>query len=166
MSCGCHNCPHDAEIAKLRETCLKCTRCNGDHVKVASWSRVSLDAARDDGCRGLILGRTARDYRPRDPTPCNPVNIPDDVYQYLMAVLEPFAGLDNLGAALVCAMLRGETLTEIARREGVTLQAMHSRWKTLLRRNPIWAAIANGMIGSGRGRKPGKTPGLPSPCAV
>jgi len=156
MAYGCHNCPHDAEIARLRETCLACRRCNGDRVKIGEWTRVSLDAGKDEACAEKILAHVPPDYAPREPAPRSRVDVPDCVLPYLLRVMEPFSGLRDKDVLLLVAMMRGERLVDIARRDGLTLQAVHERWQRMLRKNPIWAAVATGMIGSGRGRKPSK----------
>jgi hypothetical protein len=156
MAFGCHNCPHDAEIARLRETCLACRRCNGDRVKIGNWTRISIDNAKDETASALILSRTPPDYVPRKPSPRSRVDVPEAVRVYLLRAMEPFARLRDNDVLLVAAMMRGERLVDIARRTGESLQTVHARWKSLLRRVPIWEAIATGMIGSGRGRKPGK----------
>ena len=156
MAYGCHNCPHDAEIARLRETCLACKRCNGDKVKIGGWTHVSLDAARDESCRARILAETPPDYAPRAPSPRSRVDVPDFVLPYLLRIMEPFARLRDEDSLLVVAMMRGERLIDIVHRTGLSMQAVHARWKSLTKRNPAWLSLANGMIGSGRGRKPGK----------
>lgn len=156
MAFGCHNCPHDAEIARLRETCLACKRCNGDMVKIGEWTRVSLDAGKDEACAEKILAHVPPDYAPRAPSPRSRVDVPDFVLPYLLRIMEPFARLRAKDLILLASMMRGERLVDIARRTGLTLQAVHSRWQRILCKNPIWAAVATGMIGSGRGRKPGK----------
>ena len=156
MAFGCHNCPHDAEIARLRETCLACKRCNGDMVKIGGWTRVSLDAGKDEACAEKILAHVSPDYAPREPAPRSRVDVPDFVLPYLVRIIEPFARLRAKDVLLLAAMMRGERLVDIARRDGLTLQAVHSRWQRIVCKNPIWAAVATGRIGSGRGRKPGK----------
>ena len=45
-------------------------------------------------------------------------------------------------------------LDEVAKEAGELPQTVHSRWQSLCRREPAFLSLANGMIGSGRGRKP------------
>ena len=156
MSAGCHICPHDAEIARLREICLSCGRCDGERVRLGGWTHVSLDAARDAACMEKMLSMVPADYMPRSPSPRSRVNVPDDVLPYLVAVIEPVTRLKDEHLLLLAAMLRGERLADIARRTGCKLQTVHARWKSLTKRNPIWRALANGKIGLGVGRKPRK----------
>ena len=156
MAYGCHNCPHDAEIARLRETCLACKRCNGDKVKIGGWTHVSLDAAKDEACAEKILAHVPPDYAPRAQSPRSRVDVPDNLLPYLLRIMEPFARLKDEDVVLLAAMMRGERLIDIVHRTGLSMQTVHARWMRILAKNPTWAAIATGMIGSGRGRKPGK----------
>ena len=156
MSAGCHNCPHDAEIRRLRETCLACKRCGGDKVRLGGWTHVSLDAPRDAACAAKMLSMVPADYVPRSPSPRTRVDVPDDVLPYLLRIIEPVTRLKNEHLLLLAAMMRGERLADIAQRTGLSLQTLHARWKSILRQNPIWRTLATGMIGSGRGRKPRK----------
>ena len=75
---------------------------------------------------------------------------------FVRAAIEPFSALSDVDAAIVCRMLRGERLVDIANAQGLALQTVHVRWKSLIKRNPVWKSLANGKIGSGCGRKPGK----------
>lgn len=163
MAFGCHNCPHDAEIARLRKTCLACRRCNGDRVKIGEWTHVSLDAAGDEACAEKILAYVPPDYVPREPSPRSRVDVPDYVLPYLLRIMELFVRLRDKELLLLAAMMRGERLIDIVHRTGLSMQAVHARWKALVERNPVWLSLANGMIGSGRGRKPGKARGSATP---
>ena len=157
MGSGCHRCPHDAEIRRLREACLTCRRCGGDFIKLGSMSHVSLDAARDEKCRHKIELKTAVEYRPPGGASA-PVyrNIPPNVVPWLLDAFRAFADLNEGDAALVVLMMKGKRLVDIARDRGFHVQTVHARWKKIVSKNPVWKAIATGMIGSGRGRKPGK----------
>lgn len=155
MSSGCHKCPHDAEIARLREICVKCKRCNGDLLKVGGdWTRVSIDAARDEACASKILSMTPADYAPHIPSARSRVNVPASVLPYLLRIVEPVTRLNDTDLLLLAAMMKGERLTDFARRTGVTLTAVHARWKKILSHDPMWYALATGNIGKGVGRKP------------
>ena len=122
MSSGCHKCPHDAEIARLREICVKCKRCNGDLLKVGGgWTRVSIDAARDEACASKILSMTPADYAPHIPSARSRVNVPDSVLPYLLRIVEPVTRLNDTDLLLLAAMMKGERITDFARRTGVTL---------------------------------------------
>ena len=153
MAAGCHSCPHGAEIERLRETCLKCKRCDGDFVKLSGLSRVSIDAAGDEACAEKMLSMRSPDYSPGKPS-VSRVDVPKEVLPYLLRIVEPISQLKDKDVLLIVAMLRGERLTDIARRTGRSLQAVHARWKKILRHYPAWKVFATGMIGSGRGRKP------------
>ena len=154
MAAGCHKCPHNAEIERLRETCLGCKRCDGDLVRLSGLSRVSIDAAGDEACAEKMLSMRSPDYSPGEPSPRSRVDVPEKLLPYLLRIVEPVSQLKDEDVLLIVAMMRGERLTDIARRTGVTLSAVHQRWKKILRRYPAWKVFATGMIGSGRGRKP------------
>ena len=57
-------------------------------------------------------------------------------------------------AAIVARMLRGQSLSVIARERGRSLASVHACWKRLIAGNPHFQALANGGIGlRGGGRK-------------
>ena len=143
----CHKCPHNAEIRRLRETCIACVRKGGnkcDDVNCGRWHHVSLDAM-----GGETYGNMSPppDYTPRAPSPPSRVRVPAEVLPYLVKAFEPMTRLTDREASLLAAMMRGETQIEIARRTGVTKAVINLRWRNLVRRNPIWIAVANGFTG-------------------
>ena len=154
---NCCKCSHAKEIARLRDICLNCSigkaECGLSHGGV---SHVSMDAAADGSL--VLRGRVAPDYvRPgrrdeqRIETPLGP-----DERTNLLKVLVKFAelGADWDDAGLICSMLNGKTIDQIARERCVSPQTVHARWTRITTADPTWRSIANGMIGSGRGRKP------------
>ena len=152
MAWGCHNCPHRAQIEAARARCLSCTRCNGDRVHIGTM--IHLDAMKDEHAQEIALALSRSHYNPADDTGDSRADVPADVLPFLERALEPFTRLNDSEALLVCAMLRGETITEIARRIGELPQTTHFRWRRLLQKNPVWRVIATGNIGKGQGRKP------------
>lgn len=151
---NCTKCQHAKEIDRLRDICLGCAiGKDGCGLSNAGRCVVSLDAAKDENCRDLMLSRVAVDYVRRKAGADNLWNVPAAALPYVRAALYPFSALSDSAAALVCRMLRGERLVDIANAQGLTIQTVHARWKSLIRRNPVWKSLANGMIGSGRGRK-------------
>ena len=154
MAYGCHKCPHKEQIEAARSRCLSCTRCNGDRVKIGDASMVHLDAMENEHGVEVALALSRRLYNPADDTGDSRTDVPADVLPWLERALEPFTRLTDPEALLVCAMMRGETVAEIARRIGELPQTTHFRWQRLLQKNPLWRVIANGDIGKGKGRKP------------
>ena len=65
-----------------------------------------------------------------------------------------FSALSYDEAGMVCGMLAGRSLQQIAAERRQKIQTVHARWTSICKRNPAWKSLANGMIGSGRGRKP------------
>lgn len=157
---SCMKCPHRQDIERLREICLNCTigkpECGLSHGGV---SFVSMDAP--DRPDAVLYGRMAPDYVPpgkkvkrqKLDTPLG-----KQERDNLLVLLNKFAelGSDYDDAGLICSMLAGKTIDRIARERGMSIQAVHARWKRIIGDDPTWATLANGMIGKGRGRKPSR----------
>lgn len=146
----CHNCRFDG---KGDPACIACK--GGDGISNKGHTFISIDAARDANAAQLIMGRVACDYRPNEHTHSR-VNVPKEVLPYLEDAIRPFTQLTDKDGLLVLAMMRGETLSDYSERTGAPFQTVYNRWRSLLKRNPIWYAIANGAIGIGRGRRSAK----------
>ena len=82
-------------------------------------------------------------------SPLNP-----DERENLLRVIYMFSSLSYDEAGMVCRMLQGRSLQQIADERGQSIQTVHARWKAITKRNRAWESLANCMIGSGRGRKP------------
>lgn len=155
---NCTKCQHAKEIARLRDICLGCAiGKDGCGLSNSGHCVVSLDAAKDENCRDMILSRVAVDYAPHIPSARSRVNVPDSVLPYLLRIVEHVTRLNDTDLLLLAAMMKGERLTDFARRTGVTLNAVHARWKKILSHNPMWRSLATGKIGKGVGRKPKRT---------
>lgn len=156
---NCCKCAHAGEIARLREICLKCSigkaECGLSHGGV---SFVSMDAAHDPA--SVLRGRVAADYAVPGAREEQKIETPlgDKERQHLLQILTKFAelGANWDDAGLICSMLAGKTLDQLARERGTSPQTLHARWKRIITADPTWKSIANGMIGRGRGRKPGE----------
>lgn len=150
---NCTKCHHAKEIDRLRRICLGCSIGKaGCGLSKAGRSFVSLDAARDANCRDRITKRgVKRDAPAVIESPLNP-----NERENLLRVIYMFASLSYDEAGMVCQMMQGRTIQQIANERGLDIQVVHARWKSITKRNPAWLSLANGMIGSGRGRKPQK----------
>ena len=148
---NCTKCQHAKAIERLRRICLGCAiGKDGCGLSNAGRCVVSLDAARDENCRDRIMQRgTKRDAPALLSSPLNPAE-----RENLLRVIYMFSSLSYDEAGMVCRMMQGCSLQTIAGECGQSLQTVHARWKSLTKRNPAWLSLANGMIGSGRGRKP------------
>ncbi len=148
---NCAKCRHAKEIERLREICLGCAiGKDGCGLSKAGHSVISLDAARDANCRDRIARHgVQRDVPAVVESPLNPAE-----RENLLRVIYMFSSLSYDEAGMVCRMMQGCSLQTIAGECGQSLQTVHARWKSLTKRNPAWLSLANGMIGSGRGRKP------------
>lgn len=79
---------------------------------------------------------------------------PVEVCRLLPKVIKPFAVIGEQDAMLVASMMRGEMIGTIAKRHGLNYESVFLRWQKVKRHNPAFGALANGLMGCGRGRKP------------
>lgn len=163
----CCKCIHQREIdqleterKRLESICRNCIvgkhDCGLSHGGV---SFVSSDAAADPEL--VYRGRIARDWvRPGVPREQPKLETPlgQKERDNLLMLLNKFAQLGSSydDAGLICSMLAGKTIDEIARERNVSEQTLHARWKKICKKDPAWASLANGLIGKGVGRKPTK----------
>ena len=148
---NCAKCRHAKEIERLREICLGCAiGKDGCGLSKAGHSVISLDAARDANCRDRIARHgVQRDVPAVVESPLNPAE-----RENLLRVIYMFSSLSYDEAGMVCRMMGGATIDDVAKEAGELPQTVHSRWQSLCKREPAFLSLANGMIGSGRGRKP------------
>ena len=148
----CHKCPHHRDIERLRSICAACPGASDNFGGDVHFQ------ASPDGTGELVLGngrknRIPPDYSPNTPTKSR-VDVPPQTRTYLFRLLQEFSELTDAQASIACRMLRGETVTQMARGMGMTKEAVFSRWKSLCARSPVWASLANGSMGlRGGGRK-------------
>lgn len=151
----CTTCPHQKQILRLQRICKDCViggkSCGLSNGGVC-W--VHTDAAKNPAT--VYKNRMAPLYRPGGKadmdavkSPCNP----DERDRYLR-LLQIFAELSWDDAGLVCAMLRGMEIDEIAKMRHVKYETIFLRWQKIKKANPAFGALANGLMGCGRGRKP------------
>lgn len=147
----CTKCQHSKEIDRLRQICLGCAIGKPDcGLSHAGRTFISMDAARDEACRDRIVRRgMVRDQPAVLETPLAPKE-----RDHLLQVIYMFSSLSYDEAGMVALMMQGRSLQQIATERGEKLQTVHHRWKAIVKRNKAWESLANGMIGSGRGRKP------------
>ena len=148
---NCTKCQHAKEIARLRDICLGCAiGKDGCGLSNSGHCVISLDAAKDENCRDRITTRGAvRDTPAVLQSPLNPQE-----RENLLRVIYMFSSLSYDEAGMVCRMMQGRSLQQIADERGQSIQTMHARWKAITKRDKAWESLANCMIGSGRGRKP------------
>ena len=142
---NCHSCPHQREIDRLRRICGDCpgSSCDFGHT-------VHIDAAENPQ---TVLRRTdsVMVAAARERT-ASRVNLADPrTVELLKLVVAEFANLTDCEAPVVCRRLRGQENWQIAHEMGVSPQVVWNRWAGLKRRNPIWAALDNGLIGLRKG---------------
>ena len=147
---NCAKCIYAKEIDRLRDICLGCSiGKDGCGLSNAGHSVVSLDAASDEKCKHKIERRRVFTSAPAViETPLGAAE-----RENLLRILYMFSSLSYDEAGTVCSMLAGKSLQQIATDRRQKIQTVHARWKFVCKRNPAWKSLANGMIGSGRGRK-------------
>lgn len=164
---NCLKCPHQREVDRLEKDrkrleaiCRDCIIGNHDcGLSHGGVSFVSSDAAKNPEL--VYKGRIARDWRPSNvpyeqPKVETPLN--REERNNLLLLLNKFAelGASYDDAGLICSMLAGKTIDQIAQERKISEQALHARWKKICKRDPTWESLANGLIGKGVGRKANK----------
>lgn len=159
---NCYKCAHQREIdalvgeqRRLETICRNCIiKEHGCGLSHGGVSFVSSDAAANPEL--VYRGRIAPDYvLPGEKRSVEVLSSPlnGSERNNLLLLLRNFAALSYDDAGLICSMLGGKTIDEVARERNISEQALHARWKKLIRDNPVWASLANGLIGKGVGRK-------------
>jgi len=131
-----------------------CTKCKGACDNFGG--DVHIDAAKDPS---LVL-RHADVDRIADARAATASRVNIDDPKVLEAVLRVVAELGNVTdaqAPVIIRKLRGQANVEIAYGMGLSEQCIWKRWNDLKIKNPIWAALENGLQGKRfGGRKPGQ----------
>ena len=178
----CHKCPHSAEIARLRESCIKCLkrdeeahrRGRGQNRGIANLSSKgrcfeSIDAYPDPD---MVLERRVRTAG-RSGTE-RLTSLPPDAEERLREVLGGFIRLKFIDQMLLVWILRGGTVSSFARMEwmpskvGIRRQTAAAHVDRLKRGLPDLADMIQGLIAANapsgsrkncpkrKGRKDGK----------
>ena len=144
----CHSCPHDREIARLREICAKCTLSD-----VPTHDTFSLDALTDGAIEtGELRARVAADvsavatFNPdeidepaADAAVCVVPTMPDSAEEYVLELMRRFAALTLADVLVLHGLLRGWGIMRMADRYGESKQAIWARVRSALNRHP-WIA--------------------------
>lgn len=85
-----------------------------------------------------------------------PPKVPQSVIPLVRTALDPLLCITPKQACIIVSMMKGRTLKQIAEDSGRSDQSCFSAWKIATETFPAIRSLANGRIGSGRGRKPGK----------
>lgn len=172
----CHRCPHNAEIARLREICSKCELGDGCAVSGTFSLDAMTDGAIDDPRMRARRAAGLRSSASFDPDGLDADDADDadalreeadrDAFTALLAdlsavryervhdlitLVRAFAGLDRREFGLVRHFLNGGTMASYARAYGLSKQTAHARCKALFRRRPVFRSIANGLLGKLKG---------------
>lgn len=156
----CHLCKYNGVNVRLKaegkpldeqaaRACLSCQAVKMEQVHDGlSW--VSLDAAENPAT--VYMGRLAPDYAPNAKVR-HAESVTGDRRDGLLDIIRRFGGIPFGCADVVCGMLAGKTLADMAKESGKSIQVLHGAWKRACAKDPIWRAIENGMMGKGVGRK-------------
>ena len=149
----CHKCPHDREIARLRETCSKCQL--GDKCAVSG--TYSLDNMTEGAIEtGVLRAKVAAgvsvvttfnpdgiDEPSADDTAGRALpSMPESAEEYVLELLRRFASLTLADVLVVHGLLRGWGIVRMADRYGESKQAIWARVRSAIRRHP-WIASLN-----------------------
>lgn len=157
----CHKCPHSAEIARLRDICMKCS---DKEIECQSGigfgnSKVSLDNMVDPDA---ILHRDALKL-PTGGEEKSLTHLPPEVEMRLRDELAAFLRLSFLNQMLLIWIMRGENLSEFSRmdwlpkgaKEGgfISRQAVCERVETLKSTMPDLVGVLEQMIALNSGAR-------------
>ena len=141
----CHNCKHNAEIARLRSICAECRVADGQIS-----GQTSLDAViegTEDGFLKVAPGFSMVSHDdPADkidgevPAP-PPLPFSQETTDALLRLVHEFAVLPPVVAAVFHALLNRRTVADVAKQFGWSKQRVHYYAKTALRRFPMFAAV-------------------------
>ena len=105
-----------------------------------------------DNPDAVLRGRFAPDYAPNEKLR-NREAVSGELRDEILDIIRRFGDIPFGCADIVCGMLAGKTLADMAKESGRSIQALHATWKRVCEKDPIWRAIENGLIGKGVGRK-------------
>lgn len=142
----CHSCPHNREIERLRKICGACLGSSDNFG-----GDVHIDAAENPA---TVMKRVDPIYTNRERTATQIDGMKPETAELLKRIVAEFAQLSDTEAPVVARKLRGQENWQIAHEMGLSKQVVWQRWNGLKKKNPIWAALDNGLIGKrGGGRK-------------
>ena len=147
----CHSCPHDREIARLRETCVKCRLSD-----VAVSGTTSLDAITDGALEtGQLQAKIAagvssvatfnpdeQDASADDAAGRVAPSMPEEAEEYVLELLRRFASMTLADVLVVHGLLRGWGIMRMADVYGESKQAISARVKKAIQRNPWISPLA------------------------
>lgn len=148
----CHSCPHDREIARLRETCAKCQL--GDKCAVSGTysldnmteGAIETGALRAKVAAGVSVVTTFNpdgiDEPPANDTAGRAVpSMPESAEEYVLELLRLFASMTLADVLVVHGLLRGWGIMRMADEYGESKQAISARVRLAIRRHPWIASL-------------------------
>lgn len=149
----CTNCKHNREIERLRNICAACSGPSSDFGRNA---HIGANKPPDAIMRHADMDKIAQSRA----NTATRINVADETTaELLMRVVQEFATLSDAEAPIVARRLRGQENWQIAHEMRLSKAVVWERWDGLKKRNPIWGALDNGLIGKRKGgRKPEARP--------
>lgn len=131
----CHTCPYDGKRDNI------CIECNGASDNFGGMVHLDAYDERDLADKKLKIDpifsfrEATRKY--------SLVGMSEQAEQTLLDALRQFSSLSDAQVIVLRRLLSGETLAEIANLQGVTKQNTSGIWKRIIRKAPVFAAIAH-----------------------
>ena len=156
----CHKCPHSAEIARLRESCLNCLKRDEEAQRRGRGPNRGIDNLSNKGrsvesidaypCPDMALERRIRPATRAEDERLTP--LPPDAEERLRETLAGFLRLKFIDQMLLVWLMRGGTVSSFARMEwmpakvGIRRQTAAAHVERLKRGMPGLADMIQGMI--------------------
>lgn len=149
----CTSCKHNREIERLRNICAACAGPSSDFGRNA---HIGANTTPEAIMRHADMDKIAQSRA----NTATRINVADETTaELLMRVVQEFATLSDAEAPIVAHRLRGQENWQIAHEMRLSKAVVWERWDGLKKRNPIWGALDNGLIGKRKGgRKPEARP--------
>ena len=151
----CHNCKHDAEIARLRSICTKCRVADGRISGSVSLDAV-IEGTEDDFLKvapgfSMVSHDDPADKIDGETPAQSPLPFSQETTDALLRLVHEFAALPPVVAAVFHALINRRTVTDVSKQFGWSKQRVHFHVKTALRRFPMFAAVyrATRMVPNG-----------------
>ena len=153
----CTSCKHNREIERLRSICAAC---KGPSDNFGGEAHIGAHAPGETIWRHVDQERL---YTMRANTSSRIAGADERTVELLMKVIAEFSQLTDQEAPVVARRLRGQENWKIAHEMRLSKAVIWKRWEDLKKKNPIWAAIDNGLIGKRNG---GAKKREPRPCEM
>lgn len=129
----CHKCPHNG---KGHPECLTCQ--GPPETNHRGRSHISIDAGDGGQTMGEVEAVLRPDKKPFEPAECR--EVPPELAAALRVVYA-FTSLTELEFHLVQRLMRGESMAQIGKRQGVTRAAISAMVKKMVEKHPSFGFL-------------------------